>query len=815
MASRLRDLTYAFRRISKSPGVAAAAIISIGLGIAANATIFSIVSTFVLRPAPVGDPSTLLALHMQSRGDRCCNQYTWPLYLDVRDQAKSFSGVAAYYELLSASISGVGSGKGNSEPERIWGQATTTNFFDVTQLRMSLGRGFLPAEEKQQVIVLGYSLWQHRFAADSAIIGKSITLSGHPFTVVGVAPPGFRGVDQLLAPQFWVPLGNVEQLAANLQDRNSRDYHWLGAIGRVKPGVSQAQVRSELDTLAANLAKAYPASDKDNSLPFDQAGSLPQSQKAAVLVFLGALSVVVLLVLCIAAANVANLLLAQAAGRQREMAVRLALGATRSQLMRQVLTETLILGLAGGALGVILALWATSALSAFHLPAPVPLDISVTLDWRVLLYAFGLSVAAGLVFGIAPAWAAARPLITAALKGEDALARPGRRITLRNILVVAQISLSLVLLCVTGLFLRSLERASMMDVGFRSDGLLMISVDPRVHGYTPERTVQFFTQLRERAAALPGVTVAVVTDVAPLSMGTRSDSFHAEGVKLDGPEPNVDLYMVTPGYFGAMGIPRLLGRDFANESASAPTVAIVNQAFVHSVFHDENPIGRRVEGGGVNYQVIGVVRNAKSRTIGEDLRPVLYRSLGQTVASDPSFFGYTLMVRTNDEAGTASAVRNIVHSLDPALAIFNAETMHEHLRDALFLPRLAGTLFGVFGFVGLALASVGLYGVMSYSVSRRTREIGIRIALGAQLAAVQRLVVRQGMLLTGVALALGLPAAWMAAKFSSSFLYGIRPHDIATFTLVPVLLAAVALFACWIPARRAARVDPQTALRYE
>ena len=815
MASRLRDLTYAFRRISKSPGIAVAAIVSIGLGIAANATIFSIVSTFVLRPAPVGDPPTLLSLHMQARGERCCNHFTWPLYNDVRDQAKSFSGVAAYYELLPASMSGVGSGEENTEPERVWGQAATSNFFDVAQLRMSLGRGFLPSEEKQQVIVLGYSLWQRTFAADPAIIGKTITLSGRPFTVVGIAPPGFRGVDQLLAPQFWVPLGNVEQLATNLQDRNSRYYHWLGAIGRVKPGVTQAQVRSELDTLAANLAKAYPASDKDNSLPFDQAGSLPQSQKAAVLVFLGALSVVVLLVLCIAAANVANLLLAQAASRQREMAVRLALGATRGQLMRQVLTETVLLAIGGGVLGVILALWATSALSTFHLPAPIPLDISVTLDWRVLLYAFGLSVAAGLAFGIAPAWTAARPLIIAALKGEDALTRPGRRVTLRSVLVVAQISLSLVLLCATGLFLRSLERASVMDVGFRSDGLLMMSVDPRVHGYTPERTVQFFTELRDRAAALPGVSAAVLTDVAPLSMGNRSDSFSAEDIKPSGTEPSVDLYMVSPGYFATMGIPRILGRDFANESASAPKVAVVNLAFVHDIFHDENPLGRRVEGAGVSYQVIGVVGNAKSRTIGEDLRPVLYRSLTQSVASDPSFLGYTLIVRTGDEPGTASAVRNIVHSLDPAMAIFNSETMHEHLRDALFLPRLAGALFGIFGFVGLALASVGLYGVMSYSVSRRTREIGIRIALGAQLAAVQRLVVGQGMLLTVVALALGLPAAWMAAKFSSSFLYGIHPHDIVTFTLVPVLLAAVALFACWIPARRAARVDPQTALRYE
>jgi predicted permease len=812
MASRLRDLTYAFRRISKSPGIAVAAIVSIGLGIGANASIFSIVSTFVLRPAPVGDPGTLLALHTQARGDSGPNHFTWPLYTDVRDQAKSFSGVAAYYELLPASMTG---GGGNSEPERVWGQAATSNYFDVTELRMPSGRGFLPSEEKQQVIVLGYRLWQRRFAADPAIIGKTITLSGRPFTVVGVAPPGFRGVDLLLAPQFWVPLGNVEQLAVNIPDRSSRIFHWLGVIGRVKPGVTRAQVGAELDTLAANLAKAYPATDKDNSFVFESAGSLPQRDRSTVLMFLGALSVVVLMVLCIAGANVANLLLAQDAGRQRDMAVRLALGATRAQLIRQVLTETVLLAVAGGVLGVMLALWATSALSAFHLPVPIPLDMAVSLDWRVLLYAFGLSLGAGIVFGLAPAWAAARPMIANALKGEDALTRPGRRWSLRNILVVAQISLSLVLLCVTGLFLRSLERAAGMDVGFRSEDLLMISVDPRVHGYTPERTVQFLGALRDRAAALPGVTSAVLTDVAPLSMGNRSDSFHAAGINPSGPEPSVDLYMVTPGYFETMGIPCLAGRNIGNESASAPKVAVVNQAFVHDVFHDENPIGRRIEGGGASYQVIGVVGNTKSRALGEALRPVLYRSLAQSLASDPSFLGYSLVVRTSDEAGTASAVRNIIHSLDPSMAIFNAETMREHLRDALFLPRLAGTLFGVFGIVGLVLASVGLYGVMSYSVSRRTREIGIRIALGAQLAAVQRLVVRQGMLLTVIAFAFGLPTAWIAVKFSSSFLYKTNPHDLATFTLVPVLLAFVALLACWIPSRRAARVDPQTALRRE
>jgi predicted permease len=522
-----------------------------------------------------------------------------------------------------------------------------------------------------------------------------------------------------------------------------------------------------------------------------------------------------LLVLCIAGANVANLLLAQAASRQRVMAVRLALGARRGQLMRQVLTETVLLATGGGILGTTLALWATSALSAFRLPVPIPLDIAVSLDWRVLLYAFGLSIAAGLVFGLVPAYAAARPLIAAALKGEDALARPGRRFTMRNILVIAQISLSLVLLCVTGLFLRSLERAAGMDVGFRSQDLLMISVDPRVHGYTPEHTVQFLGELRNRAAALPGVTSAVLTDVAPLSMGNRSDSFRAEGIKLSGPDPSVDLYMVSPGYSGTLGIPRILGRDFANESASAPKVAVVNQAFVHDIFHDENPIGRRVEGAGVSYQVIGVVGNAKSRTIGEDLRPVLYRSLAQSVASDPSFLGYTLIVRTGDEAGTASAVRNIVHSLDPAMAIFNAETMHEHLRDALFLPRLAGALFGIFGFVGLALASVGLYGVMSYSVSRRTREIGIRIALGAQRNDITGMFVRQGLLLAGGGVLCGLLVAIAATRLLSSLLFHVSPMDPVTYGCGILALCAAAALASYIPSRRTASVNPVEALRAE
>jgi putative ABC transport system permease protein len=810
VASWRQDLLHTVRHLSKSPGFILAVTLSIGLGIAANSTIFSIVSRFVLSPAPVGNPSTLLSLHTTHDGDRCCNNFPYPIYTDVRDNAKSFSGVAAYFELVPASIGG------NGDPERVWGQATTSNYFDVAQLGMTLGRGFRTDEEHLPVIILGDRLWQHRFDSDPAIIGKSITLSGHLYTVVGIAPRGFHGLDSILDPQFWVPLGNIEQLAPCIPSRDDRAAHWLAAIARLNPGASRTQAAAELHTLAQRFAVAHPNTDKGGGFYLDLAGSLPPRDRSTVMLFLAALSVVVLLVLCIAGANVANLLLAQAASRQREMAVRITLGATRAHLQRLFLLESLLLALLGGLLGFALSFWATQALSAFRPPAPVPLDLSVTADWRVLLYTFVLSIASGIFFGLPPAWAASRPILSSALKGEDALARPGRRFTLRNILIVSQIAMSLVLLSATGLFLRSMQSAATIDIGFRSRGILIMSVDPRVHGYSAERTNQFLSQLRQRVATLPGVISAVATDSAPLSGGNRSDGFQVEGAPPAQSDNITELYMATPGYFETMGIPRISGRDFAVEPANGPKVAIVNQAFVQQVFVGANPIGRRVNGGGVTYEIIGVVANIKSRTLGEDTRPVLFRSLEQNTGSDPAFLGYSLLVRTaGNYAATERAVRQEIHSLDPSMAIFNEATMEQHLRDALFLPRLAGTLFGIFGFVGVLLAAVGLYGVMSYSVNRRTREIGIRMALGAQLGAIQRLIVGQGMVLAMIAVGLGLIAALAVAKLFNSFLYGVQPHDLLTFTLVPAFLISVTLLACWIPSRRAARVHPLTALRHD
>jgi predicted permease len=802
----VRDLAYSLRRLVRRPGVTVIAVLSIGLGIGANATIFSMVARFVLRPAPVGDPSTLLALQR-----RDSNGLSWPVFNDLREQAKSFSGVTAYFPAVPASLGDRG------EPERVWGEAVTENFFDVAQLRMMRGRGFMNSDENQPVVVLGADLLHRRFHDDPAIVGKTVTLSGRTFTVVGVAPVAFHGIDLIFEAQFWVPLASAVQLVPNLPNTSDRKGSWLFVVGRLRPGVTRTQAAAELNTLARRFALSYPKTDKDKSFVFVQAGSLPPQAQNMVLIFLTALTVVALLVLAIAGANVANLLFAQASGRQREMAVRLALGATHGRLQRQMLVESVLLGLGGGVLGVFLSLWATHALSALRLPVPIPLNMRIGVDWRVLLFTFGLSILSGLLLGAAPAWAAARPRLGNALKGEDALARPGRRWSLRNLLTVAQIAMSVILLSMTGLFLRSLQSAASIDIGFRPQNLLIASVDPRLHGYTPEQTVEFLNQLQERIAALPSVVSAVCTDYPPLSMAGTNDTFQVTGRPSVGKSnPSANLIMVTPGYFEAMGIPRIAGRDFG-ETTTGPRTAVVNRAFAERVFNGENPVGQHVtSGAGATYQIVGVAGNVKTSSLGEDLTPVLYRSLQQNVAAEPPLMGYTLVVHTaNNPAALKDAVRGQIHALDRSMAVFNEETMEEQVRSAYFLPRLAATLFGVFGGIGLVLAAVGLYGVMSYAVSRRTREIGIRMAMGAQPGTVERLVLRQGLVLTLMAVALGWPAAWMLSKLAASFLYGIHPHDALTFAIVPPFLTAIALVACWIPARRAASIDPMEALRIE
>ena len=809
-----RNLQYSFRGMRKAPVFAAVTALTLAVGIGANATIFSLVSRFIVQRPPVGDPAKLMAIHTTQGANQCCNNFSWLLYRDLREQTKTFAGVAAYYDLLPASIDGSG------EPERVWGQAVTANFFNVASLRMEKGRGFTAEEESLPAVVISDRLWRRRFSAEPEIVGKSVRLSGRPYTVVGVGPPGFRGLDIVLDAEFWVPLDNIDQLLPNTANRTTRNYHWLAVVGRLTPGVTFEQADAELRVLGDRFAKAYPesvpADERDTGFRMEEAGSLPPRDRTTIMVFLAALLAVALLVLCIACANIVNLSVAQANARQREMVVRVALGATRWHLLWQMLTESLLLSLVGGAMGVALSVWATRAMAVFRLAAPVPLDLSVGVSGGVLLYAFILSVCAGILFGLTPAWSVVLPLISGRPGAEQMPLRPSRVWGLRNISVVSQISMSVVLLCATGLFLRSLDNAARIDIGFRSRGLLMMSFDPRLHGYSDERAIHLLQQVQEQVGRLPGVISAAYTDAIPLNGGHRSDGFEVEGKPARPGNRVVDLFMASPGYFTTLGIPRVAGREFEREKPGSPRTAVVNQLFVERFFGTENPLGRRVRDGNRIYEIIGVVKNTKSRTLGENPRPVLYRSLAQDIGVDPSMDGYTVLVRFAGNSGArANAVRERIHTLDPLLAIFNAKTIEEHLKDALFLPRVAGAMFGIFGVLGAGLASIGLYGVIANWVSRRTREIGIRLAVGAKTGEVQRLVIRQGMTLAVIALAPGLLIAWTSSKLLASFLYGLPSHDPVTFTSVPLFLAAVALLACWIPSRRVLKVDPNTALRHD
>jgi predicted permease len=807
-----RDMCHVLQRLERSPSVVLTVMVSLGLGIAANVFVFTAVNRLVLQAPPVGHPETLLDLHpMYDHGQRL-GEVSPSTFDDLREHTKSFSGVAAYNDYVPAAMGGGG------DPVRIWGQTTTTNFFEVAELPMALGRGFYSDENRSPLVVLSYSLWRRHFLADPAIIGKSISLSEKKFTVIGVMAPGFHGMNRLLNVDFWVPDGEWQQLAGDVaNNKSAHDLALRVIIARRKTSVTPVQAQAELDAMAQRLRVADPKDYEGLTFRIRQTGALPPEMKTGIALFLTVLTVVSLLVLCIAGSNVTNLLLARAATRHGEMAVRTALGATRFQLIRPMLLESTLLALCGGVFGVALCMVGLLGLTSFHLPVPIPIDLSLQVDWRVVLYAFLLSLGTGILCGVGPAIVGSRPVLQNSLKGESALTRPGRKWTLRNLLVVLQISLCLVLLCMTGLFLRSLDKSAGVDPGIRRSGVLIMSIDPIHNGYSAEQTLLLLKRLRTRAGELPGVQSAAWTDKVPLSLYGQQREFHLTGRKIDtGHDLRADMYQVSADYFDTIGIPLISGRDLNTVDPKAPRQALVNQAFASRFFGTSDAIGQSVSSEDTRYDIVGVVKNSKSQTIGEVDQPILYRSLEQNIGLAAPPVGFSLLVHfQGNPAQMAAALRNEIHSVDPSLAVFSDTTIEDHLSDALLLPRVSGTLFGIFGIAGLLLAAVGLYGVMSYSVSSRTREIGIRLAMGATHGSVLRLIVRQGMLLSCIALGIGLPLAFGASKVASGVLYGISSHDRMTFTTVPLFLAAVTLLACWIPARRATTVEPQTALRHE
>lgn len=808
-----QDLRYAWRSLVKMPGLASVIILSIALGIAANTTIFSIANGLLWGLLPVHDPGRLV---MFSEG----RSFSYPDYLDYREQTGAIfeNGVAAHFPIIPVSVGGSGA------PQRIWGQAVSGNYFAVLEPRMALGRPILPQEDtavgRDAVAVLSHSLWTRRFGGDPKILNHSVTLNGKPYTVVGIASPGFEGADRGIVSDFWVPLAMAEVIMPDLAEhglkRNDRGYHWLMLDARLKPGVSRSNALAAVNLVSQRLDLKYrPGQKRSEPVTLQTAGALIAGSATPAHLLIAVLTVIVGALLLVVCANVGNLLLARAAGRQREIAIRISLGASRRRLIAQLLTESMLLALAGAALGFLLAAVAAHALSSFQLPVPLPIKLDFNVDLRVLLFTLFLTPATALLFGVVPALRATHPDIAAVLKSESGSSPRVKRLGMRSTLVVLQITISVFLLAAAGLFLRSLRNAASIDIGFDPDNILISAVDPRIHGYSNERTAVFLSQLRQRVSAIPGVSSVGFVDLVPLSIAETSYEFTADA---SGSQParrvSANVFNVSDGFFRTMGIPLHRGRDFRPQPEL--NAVILNERMAAQLFPNQDPIGKTVRAEKTNYTVVGVAQNSKARSIGEDPTNCSYLRLGGAPSESAGFFGISMLVKTaSDPRRFEQPVRSAIATLDPNMAVFNVETMQDHVSKSLFLPKVSSLLLTIFSIIGLTLAAIGLYAVMSYTVRRREHEIGIRMAVGARPSLVLKMVLRQSLMVACIGLAIGTGIVLLLGRFTASLLYGVRGTDLITCAAVSAVLLVTAIVATILPAIRAARVDPSTALRHE
>jgi len=811
MDALLQDLRYGLRALAKSPGFTAVAVLTLALGLGANATIFTWLDAILLRPLPgVTDVERIVNVVGTNETQGFIGT-SYPDYRDLRDGTASLAGVLAHDPRPMSLLAG-------GQPERVWGMLVSANYFEVLGVRALRGRTFRPHEEAPGAppsVILAHGLWQRRFAGDPAIVGKPVSLNGLPCTVVGVAPPEFRGSIMGLSFDAWVPMGMQERMVPGGSRLEARDHRWLDLLARLRPGASVREARAEIHTIAARLQSEYPASNRGRGLDVFPLSATPVGATRFLAPVLFVLLGAVGFVLLIACANVANLLLVRAAGRRREIAVRLALGASRGRLLRQLLTESLLLACIGGAAGLLVAHWGAELLASFTPPSDFPVGLNPGVDSRALAFALALSVVTGVVFGLAPALRASRPDVVGTLKDEAGTTAGGfRRARLRGGLVVAQVSLSLLLLVGAGLLLRSLENARSFDPGFNPRGILLASFDLFPNGHTPETGRAFLRQLLARASALPGARHVSLARRVPLGMGGSSSShFTVEGYS---PPPQESAWAhkneVGPDYFRTMEIPLVAGRDFGlQDDSDAPRVGVVNETMARRYWPGREALGGRVRDGADVYTVVGVARDSKTRLLTDPPAPVLYRSALQAYRGD-----LTLLVRTEGEPSLlAPRIREQVRALDPALPLFGLRTMEDHVRFATFQQRMTGTLLAVLGGLALVLAAVGIYGVLAYAVAQRTREIGVRVALGGRRGDILGLVVRQAMGLTTIGLAIGLAIAVAVMPLMGRLLFGVSPRDLPTLAGVALILGVVALLASSVPARRAMRIDPIVALRYQ
>ncbi len=812
----IKDIRYAIRGLIKRPGFVAIAVITLALGIGANTAIFSLVNTVLLRGLPVDRPNQIVSVAVRGKDDSM-SAFSYPNYKDFRDRNDVLSGLLVYrFVPLSLSRSGVN--------ERVWGYEVSGNYFDVLNVKAIQGRTFAPDEDKTKltapVIVVSYDSWQRRFGADPNLVGKEVLINNHQFKVIGIAPQGFKGTEFVYSPEIWLLASMIEWAEPGATWLDSRGMKNFFAIGRLKDGVSARQAEASLNLLAQQVAKEYPDDNEGQTIKIDSPGFILPDLRGAVVSFTWVMMAAVGLVLLVTCTNLAGLMLARATDRRREIAIRLAMGANRLRLIRQLLTESILLSFVGGAAGVLLAVWILKALLTLRPPIDFPLALDVDVDWRVLLFSLGVSLAAGAIFGLAPALQATKANVSTTLK--DTAAQGGAaKSRLRSVLVVAQIAISLVVLIAAGLVIRTLQQLQTMNPGFDSQNGLTMSFDLGLQGYDKARGQQFYRQLNERLQTLPGVESAAVMSYIPLSLNYNSSPIFVEGKPAERGE-NVPLAMnasVGPGYFKTMKTPILYGREFAEQDQEkSERVAVVNEAFVRRMLPElqttAEVVGKRFSFRGADgpfIRIVGVTPTGKYFNIAEEPRPFVWVAMSQDYSS-----GGILVVRTkgNPEA-LFGAVREQVQSLDPNLPLFDVKTMSEHMKLALFPSKVAATVLGVFGVVALMLAAIGVYGITSYAVAQRTHEIGVRLALGAQLSDVLKLVLSHGLKLTMIGAALGLLGAYLATRAITSVLYGVSATDPLTFGFVSLLLVGVALIACYVPARRATKVEPLIALRNE
>ena len=819
MSRFFQDIRYGLRMLRKSPAFTIVALITLALGIGANTAIFSIIDAVMLRPLPFPDSDRLVYVTSGFSNQQNVSRpfaMSYPDFFDLRNNAKSFTGISAYHG-DSVTLTGV------DQPLHLTGQTVSGEFFSVLGTEPLLGRGFTREDEKpgSRVVVLSHQLWESTFHGDRTIVGRNIAMDKQSYTVIGVMPAGFVFPINNQPPQFWRTFAyeaeSTDPKAPTMTSQ--RGAHFLQGVGRIKPGVPIESAREELNVTARNLAAQYPDSNKNFpvAIVIPELEHLVGNNRATLMILLGAVAVVLL----IACLNVANLLLVRASRRNREIAVRAALGAKRTRVIRQMLTESIVLGLAGAAIGVPLAVWALKIFVNLN-AQKLPRIESAGLNGTVLLFTAAIAFVTSVVFGLVPALRASNPNLTEFMKEGRGTTAGASHQRLRGALVIAETTLGLALLVVAGLLLRSFNRILSVDPGMNTHNVLTLTFDLPEKKYSEQQQIDFYTQLLARLRTLPGVTSAAAVTPLPMSGDNAMITFQIEGrpvAKSD--EPSADIKVATPGYFHALNIPLISGRDFTeHDDEKAPQVVIVNQAFARRFFPNENALGKHIRPGASNHgkpqmrEIVGVIGNVKGRRLDLQDQPEYYIPDTQL-----NFGSMAVCLRTSVEPHSiVSAVRNVVSSMDPELPLYDIKTMDEYLSGTLATPRFNAMLLEAFAGLAILLTAGGLYGVISYAVAQRTHEIGVRITLGASRANVMRMVLKSGLQLTAIGIAAGVVLSLLASRLITSFsdmLFGVKPHDAVTFAVVIGIVFFVSLLACYIPAYRAARVDPMIALRYE